>query len=425
MLVALQPLLLPPELWPELLLLMGLGFLGSFGHCLGMCGPITVALSLGLQDAPDPWQRFRFHLALNLGRLCSYGLVGMAIGGLGSVLVAGGALAGVGSPLRQGIAIATGLLLIAFGLRQVAPDLWPRLPLLHPLQGRLHQILQTLMGRVAQGHHWSTPLFLGLAWGLVPCGFLYAAQLQAAATSSPTLGGLSLLAFGTGTLPMMVGVGASSAWLSRDRASQLFRCGGWLTLAIGVLTLARTGDTMGNLSGYLALAALILALVARPLSRLWPGPHRYRRLIGVGAWVLAVIHVGHGVVHHWQWNLRVVLFMVPAHRWGIAAGAIALTLLLPLALTSFPLAQRRLGSHWRSLHLLSLPALALALLHWGWISAGPSQPQPFPLPTSTLLPLGAIALTVLAIRSAWVWQCLGLYPWYTPACPQNPAPRVE
>ena len=126
----------------ELGLVAALGFLGSFGHCVGMCGPITVAFSLSAQSTspkaaanPNRWQQVTFHLLLNLGRLVSYGLVGAAIGGLGSVLVGGGQMAGVGSLFRRTIACLTGSLLIFLGLRQVAPQLLPQLPLLHPIQG--------------------------------------------------------------------------------------------------------------------------------------------------------------------------------------------------------------------------------------------------------------------------------------------------
>jgi uncharacterized protein len=64
----------------ELFLVLVLGFLGSFGHCAGMCGPIAVAFSLSEQKE----RSLPFHLLLNLGRLLSYALVGVAIGGLGS-----------------------------------------------------------------------------------------------------------------------------------------------------------------------------------------------------------------------------------------------------------------------------------------------------------------------------------------------------
>lgn len=404
----------------DLLLLTSLGFLGSFGHCLGMCGPIAVAFSLATpgQRPPSPWRQVAFHLALNLGRLVSYVLVGAAIGSLGSVLVAGGSVAGVGSPLRRGIALLTGAMLMGFGLRQVAPGLLPKLPVIHPLQGRLHTTLQGAMARTAQAQRWWTPAVLGLAWGLIPCGFLYAAQLKAAATSSPLEGALTLGAFGVGTLPMMVGVGASSAWLSRDRASQLFRLGGWITLAIGILTLTRTGDTMGDPTGYLALGLLVLSLIARPISGLWPGPLRYRRLIGVGAWVLAIAHSLHMVTHSWNWNLRAIRFMLPQHQQGILAGALALGLMIPLALTSSPAAQRWLGHQWRRLHLLSLPALGLGLLHGAWMAASPGETALWGIPLVPGTVLACIGLAVLAVRSRWVWTMMKVEHWYV-------APKVS
>lgn len=154
----------------DLLLIASLGFLGSFGHCLGMCGPITLAFSLSGQGdaAPDKgmvrWRSLGFHLLLNGGRLASYALVGAAIGGLGSVLVAGGQVAGIGSDLRRIMALVTGLLLIWFGLVQVSPGLVPHLPLLHPMrQGRLHDRLQRVMMQFSLVNRWWTPLLLGLA----------------------------------------------------------------------------------------------------------------------------------------------------------------------------------------------------------------------------------------------------------------------
>ena len=405
----------------ELGLVAALGFLGSFGHCVGMCGPIAIAFSLatrshGEATTPSRQQQFWFHLRLNGGRLASYVLVGAAIGGLGSVLVAGGQMAGVGSLLRRVMALLTGTLLIGIGLRQVAPGLLPQLPFLHPLQGALHDRLQRVMSDTAQSRRWWTPILLGLAWGLVPCGFLYTAQIKAAETSSLLAGAATMGAFGLGTLPMMVGLGTYSAWLSRDRTSQLFQLGGWITLLIGILTLLRTGDLMVDYAGHLALLCLALALVARPISQLWSYPLRFRRLLGVGGFVLAVAHTVHMLEHSWNWNPAAVRFMLPQHQWGMGAGAIALGLLVPLAFTSTDLAQRRLGPSWRSLHLLSIPAMLLGGLHA--IVAGSSylgnlQVSGRPLVQALLLAGGL--LLVLAVRSPLPWRWLHLQRWYTPA----------
>ncbi|NER29141.1 MAG: sulfite exporter TauE/SafE family protein, partial [Symploca sp. SIO1C4] len=271
-------------------------------------------------------------------------------------------LAGVGSGLRQGIVIFTGLLLIWFGCWQIKPDWLPRLPILHPLQGSWHQRLSNVMSRLSSQTSWWTPLLLGGIWGFIPCGFLYAAQIKAAATSNLWMGAATMLAFGLGTMPMMLGVGISASRLSADRRSQLFRMGGWVTITIGILTLLRT-DAMVDFTGHGALLLLMLALIARPVSGLWAAPLRYRRALGVGAFVLAIAHTGHMLDHTLDWNLKAISVMLPPHQLGIVTGILALVLITPAAGTSFDYMQKVLGKHWRQIHLLSIPALLLAGIH--------------------------------------------------------------
>ncbi|MBO3462743.1 urease accessory protein UreH domain-containing protein, partial [Aetokthonos hydrillicola] len=289
----------------DLLLIMTLGFLGSFGHCMGMCGPLSVAFSLSSKQETRNWrQQLHFHILLNLGRIISYALVGAGIGLLGSVLLASGQMAGIGSELRHWIAIITGIMLIWFGLGQIKPDFLPRIPLLHPiLQGSLHNRLSTGMMKLSLNTRWWTPALLGMTWGLMPCGFLYAAQIKAAETGNLWKGAATMLAFGIGTLPAMLFIGVSTFLVSKDRRSQLFRLGGWVTLTIGVITLLRTGDTMVDYTGHAALICLIMALIARPISRLWSAPLHYRRALGVGAFVLSGLHTAHMMEHSLKWNL--------------------------------------------------------------------------------------------------------------------------
>ena len=100
-------------------LILAVGFFGSFGHCMGMCGPLAAAFSLSQkQDSPSKMRsQILFHLLLNAGRLFSYALVGALIGAVSSVAIASGQLAGSQSDFRQAIAIFTSVLLIWFGIR--------------------------------------------------------------------------------------------------------------------------------------------------------------------------------------------------------------------------------------------------------------------------------------------------------------------
>ena len=403
----------------DLLLIASLGFLGSFGHCVGMCGPITVAFSLSQPtDSQPTWRRqLYFHGIFNLGRILSYALVGAAIGALGSVVIASGQMAGVGSGLRRGIALAAGSLLVWFGLCQVSPGLMPKIPLLHPMaRGNLHDRLNRAMAKFSLNPRWWTPALLGMVWGLIPCGFLYAAQIKAAGSSSLWGGAATMLAFGLGTSPTMLGVGVYTSLLSQDRRSQLFRLGGWVTILIGVLMLMRTGDTMVDYTGYSAIVCLILALIARPISRLWPHPLRFRRVLGVGAFILSLVHTAHMIEHSWGWNFNAFYFMLPQHQLGIIAGVASLALMMPLAFTSFDWAQKQLGRRWRSLHLLSIPALALAANHSILLGSrdllGGGQLGWIHHVQAILLTFGVVS--VLLLRSRWVWSILSLERFYVP-----------
>jgi sulfite exporter TauE/SafE len=358
----------------DLLLVAALGFLGSFGHCVGMCGPLAVAFSLSDKESkdnpkknPKNWQQhLYFHALLNLGRILSYAIAGAAIGALGSVLVAGGQLAGLESDLRRWLAILTGILLVWMGIVQIKPEGLPNIPFLNPMaQVGLHQRLSNAMMKLSLHSHPLTPALLGMTWGLIPCGFLYTAQIKAAETSNMTQGALTMLAFGLGTLPSMLGIGVFAGLLSRDRRSQLFRMGGWITLTIGILTLLRTSD-MVDYTGHAGLILLILALAARPLSQIfksWSALMTYRRAIGVGAFILSLAHTFHKIEHTFQWNFDALSFMIPQHQISIWIGAIAIALMAPAALTSSDWMMMKLGKSWRYVHLLSVPALILAAVH--------------------------------------------------------------
>ncbi|MBD1810693.1 sulfite exporter TauE/SafE family protein [Microcoleus vaginatus DQ-U2] len=392
----------------DLLLIAILGFLGSFGHCAGMCGPLTMAFSLS-NSRNDKLAAFRFHLLLNLGRITAYALVGAAIGGLGSVLIAGGLLAGTGSELRRAIALLTGTMLIWFGVGQIKPNLLPGLPRLHPLS---HDRVGQAMSKLSAQKKWWVPIALGLLWGLIPCGFLYAAQIKAAETGNSVLGAATMLAFGLGTLPTMLGVSFFAGRLSADKRSQLFRAGGWVTVAIGILTLLRT-DEMVDFTGHAALLCLMLALLARPVSKFLPQLLRYRRALGVGAFVLALAHTFHMLDHTLKWNFDALSFMLPQHQLGMAAGMLSLLLMLPAAVTSCDRIQNYLGQLWRMLHLLSVPAFLLCAVHAALIGSHYLGGFEWKLHNQLLTAvLGVVVVLVMFVRSRLFWSVLSLENFY-------------
>ena len=67
---------------PSLLAALLLGFAGG-GHCIGMCGGISAALSLGV---PQGRRALRYSLGFNLGRILSYAFIGALVGFASQIL---------------------------------------------------------------------------------------------------------------------------------------------------------------------------------------------------------------------------------------------------------------------------------------------------------------------------------------------------
>ena len=137
--------------------------------------------------------------------------------------------------------------------------------------------------------------------------------------------------------------------------------------ALGTLG-ANPVATALNQFGLLALVFLLASLAATPLKRVlgltWP--MRVRRMLGLIAFFYASLHLLTYVLLDRLGELGTLLEDL-AKRPFISVGALAFTLLVPLALTSTRSAQKRMGfKSWQALHRLSYVAAGLAIAHFVW-----------------------------------------------------------
>lgn len=167
------------------------GLLGG-AHCVGMCGGIVGALSMG---APARW---RLHLAYNTGRVLSYAAAGALVGWAGS---AGVALQGQVS-LRIGLYILANLMLIALGFYLMG--FTRSLSWLEAGGQGIWRRVQPLSRRFLPAHRIAQAFPLGILWGWLPCGLVYSALASALTAGSASRGALLMLAFGVGTLPNLL-----------------------------------------------------------------------------------------------------------------------------------------------------------------------------------------------------------------------------
>jgi len=172
------------ELWTAFLL----GLVGSL-HCAGMCGPLALAMPA------TGGTRASFILgraAYNFGRIFTYCSLGALFGLAGRTL----ALAG----LQRWLSLGAGVVILV-GLA-VTSRYAVNTPLARAVAW-LKSALATMLKRRSLGSLW----LLGALNGLLPCGLVYVACAAAVATGGGLRGAGYMLAFGLGTVPMMLGIG--------------------------------------------------------------------------------------------------------------------------------------------------------------------------------------------------------------------------
>lgn len=119
------------------------------------------------------------------------------------------------------------------------------------------------------------------------------------------------------------------------------------------------------------MRALWLTLAITPLRHLlgWPWLVRYRRQLGLFAFFYASCHLLSYAVFDMDLDVAEMAHDI-VKRPFIWVGFSAWLLMVPLALTSFNAAIRRLGSqNWQRLHRLVYAIAVMALLHFFWMRA--------------------------------------------------------
>lgn len=168
-----------------------LGFAGSL-HCAGMCGPLILAMPFHQKGGSNGLKHLTVY---HTGRIVVYVLLGILTGTIGK----GVALAGI----QKGLSIGAGFFLIV-----MAFAIWRFEFLVASIPGfsRYTGAVQRMIGRAMGKQGYQTTLSLGALNGMLPCGLVYGALAGAISTMEAAGGGIFMLLFGAGTLPMLLTV---------------------------------------------------------------------------------------------------------------------------------------------------------------------------------------------------------------------------
>ncbi len=173
------------EIWTGFLI----GFFGSF-HCVGMCGPIALALPIGKSSTA---QLVLSRVLYNFGRIITYSFFGLIFGFFGEGFVFAG--------IQSYVSIIVGAIILFYYLMPTKYK--GKLAVTAPYK-LVSGFVRKSFARLTKTGSPQTLFLFGIINGFLPCGFVYVALAGAITTGGAVSGALFMALFGLGTTPIML-----------------------------------------------------------------------------------------------------------------------------------------------------------------------------------------------------------------------------
>jgi len=197
-----------------------IGLIASVSTCMAVVGGLVLSMSASFAKEGD---MVRPQIFFHIGRLVTFFVLGGVIGALGSMFQLGGTGTFV-------LSFIVGVVLLILGINLLDVFPWAR---------KLQPTVPTLIGNRVQSlknvnHTW-TPILLGAATFILPCGFTQSMQLYALSTGSFLTGAFIMTAFALGTLPVLALLSFSSLGIqNKTRSGTFFKTAGLVVIFFGL-----------------------------------------------------------------------------------------------------------------------------------------------------------------------------------------------
>jgi uncharacterized protein len=209
---------------PEILAAFVVGLVGSL-HCIGMCGPIAIALPV-----PDSSNLsfFTGRILYNLGRVVTYAFLGAILGIIGSKIALAGA--------QQVVSIVLGVVIIVAVL---LPQKYKNYFAQHPVIQKLAHPLKSNIGALFRKGTFSAMFLIGILNGFLPCGLVYVALAGAIASGDAISGAAVMTLFGLGTVPAMFTASVFGKFINIGIRTKIRKAVPVLSILLGVIFILR------------------------------------------------------------------------------------------------------------------------------------------------------------------------------------------
>lgn len=184
-----------------------IGIIASLSSCMAVVGGLLLSMSATFAKEGD---RIRPQLMFHGGRIVSFFVLGGVIGALGSAFALS-----TSATFILGFILGIVMLILGVNLLDVFP--WAK-----KLQPSMPKLIARHAHSISKVNHTLTPLLVGIATFFLPCGFTQSMQIYALSTGSFLTGGLTMLAFALGTLPVLALISFSSFSIHNNAKSGIF-----------------------------------------------------------------------------------------------------------------------------------------------------------------------------------------------------------
>ncbi len=202
-----------------------MGLIGSV-HCIGMCGPLVMAIPISGQSNFQKWVSI---LLYHFGKISSYTILGILLGLFGSSLPLFG--------VQENLSIVIGSIMLLYVLYVLLIKSKWKIPFFK--SNILYTIIIKKMGALFKSKNSSSFYLIGFLNGLLPCGMVYLALTSALATQSVVQGAVIMAFFGLGTMPALIMVAIGGQYMGRTIRSRLQALVPVFIFSMGILLILR------------------------------------------------------------------------------------------------------------------------------------------------------------------------------------------
>ncbi len=203
-----------------------IAFLGSFGHCVGMCGGIVIAYSsTKIRSEWSKKMQATVHLLYSFGRITTYTILGALFGLVGGVVTFDNLTSGI-------LLLVTGSTMVLIGL-----SLMGKIKFLTSIEHSCSKspLYQSTFKSLLGSDSLMSFYLLGMLNGLLPCGFVYVFAITAASTGSPIWGAFVMFIFGLSTIPALFSLGFFVGLFKKTNLRDLFiKLASYLVIGFGI-----------------------------------------------------------------------------------------------------------------------------------------------------------------------------------------------